>query len=127
MIRTLWNKLFGGQESSKLVARSRLQLVLVQDRTGLSNEEMLSFKREMMGVVEKYFVVHDEGFDISYRREGDSTTLLINSPVVVKRVSGPIKTVVNGAPISQPNPINNNYNKKKNRGQPTPNPQAPRQ
>ena len=124
MIRTLWKKLFGEQELSKQVARSRLQLVLVQDRTGLSNEEMLSFKREMMGVVERYFVVHDEGFDISYRREGDSTTLLINSPVVVKRVTGPIKTAANGTPASQPNPVNNNYNKKKNRGQP--NPQSPR-
>lgn len=75
--------LFGGH--SKGLAKSRLHFVLVQDRTGLSSDELSAFKKELIGVVEKYFVIDEAGFDIDYRRETDSTTLLINSPIVVRR------------------------------------------
>ncbi|RMG45066.1 MAG: cell division topological specificity factor MinE [Candidatus Dadabacteria bacterium] len=78
-----------GKKKSKSMAKSRLHFVLVQDRTGLTNEEMASFKSEMISVIEKYFVIEKDAFDIDYRREGDTTTLLINSPVVVKRQSAP--------------------------------------
>lgn len=71
--------------SSKALAKSRLSFVLVQDRTGLTPEEMTKFKREMVDVIEKYFEIDEKGFDISYKRETDTTTLLINSPVIVRR------------------------------------------
>jgi len=57
----------------------------VQDRTGLTNEEMAGFREEMVKVIEKYFVIDKEGFDIKYHRLADTTTLLINSPVIVRR------------------------------------------
>jgi cell division topological specificity factor len=72
--------------SSKSLAKSRLSFVLVQDRTGLTPEEMTRFKKELVGVIEKYFQIEEDGFDIAYKRETDSTTLLINSPVVVRRL-----------------------------------------
>lgn len=72
----------GGSSQS---ARSRLHFVLVQDRTGLSSDEMAKFKEEMIGVIEKYFSIDKNTFDIAYKRDSDTTTLLINSPVVVKR------------------------------------------
>ena len=71
--------------SSKVLAKSRLSFVLVQDRTGLTPEEMTKFKREMVDVIEKYFEIDEHGFDITYKRETDTTTLLINSPVIVRR------------------------------------------
>ena len=70
---------------SKLRAKSRLHFVLVQDRTGLTTEEMTRFKKEMVAVIEKYFVIEDRELDINYKRDNDSTTLLINSPVRVRR------------------------------------------
>jgi cell division topological specificity factor len=73
---------------SKSVAKSRLHFVLVQDRTGLTNEEMATFKEEMIAVIEKYFAIDKKAFDIAYKRDSDTTTLLINSPVVVKRITG---------------------------------------
>lgn len=81
-------RLFGRDESaghSKSLAKSRLSFVLVQDRTGLTNEEISMFKREMIAVIDKYFVIDEKGFDISYERDNDTTTLLINSPIIVKR------------------------------------------
>jgi cell division topological specificity factor MinE len=83
----LKEKIFGGNGASNVKAKNRLHFVLVQDRAGLTPEEMKSFKRELLEVFENYFVVDAKAFDIDYRREGQSTTLLINSPVSVKRLS----------------------------------------
>ena len=85
MFNALKKKLFGQSNESKETAKSRLHFVLVQDRTGLTNEEMAGFREEMVKVIEKYFVIDKEGFDIKYHRLADTTTLLINSPVIVRR------------------------------------------
>ena len=85
MLVALRKKLFGSHAVSKKRAKSRLHFVLVQDRTGLNGEEMAKFKQELVAVVEKYFVIDKQGFDVAYKRDTDSTTLLINSPVVVRR------------------------------------------
>ncbi len=87
MFKALKKKLFGQSGESKETAKSRLHFVLVQDRTGLTNEEMAGFREEMVKVIEKYFVVDKEGFDIKYHRLADTTTLLINSPVIVRRAN----------------------------------------
>ncbi|MCB0354919.1 MAG: cell division topological specificity factor MinE [Bdellovibrionales bacterium] len=88
MFKTLRNALFGGEKASGKVAKSRLHFVLVQDRAGLTNEEMASFRKELVDVINRYFVIDEQGFDIDYERSGDSTTLVINSPVVVRRQEG---------------------------------------
>ena len=85
MFNALKKILFGEANASKLVAKSRLHFVLIQDRAGLTNDEMAVFKEEMVKVIEKYFVIDKEGFDIKYHRQADTTTLLINSPVIVRR------------------------------------------
>jgi cell division topological specificity factor MinE len=85
----LTGRLFGRRLDSKSKAKSRLHFVLVQDRTGLSAEDMSRFKRELVAVIESYFVIDKQGFDVSYERSGKSTTLLINSPVVVRRQDSP--------------------------------------
>lgn len=94
MFNTLKKKLFGDNSESKAVAKSRLHFVLVQDRTGLTNEEMSGFREEMVKVIEKYFVIDKEGFDIKYHRLADTTTLLINSPVIVRRVGSPAPNTI---------------------------------
>ena len=85
MFAAIKRRLLGRDAASKTLAKSRLHFVLVQDRTGLTNEEMAGFKEEMVKVIEKYFVIDKDGFDIKYQRESDFTTLLINSPVIVRR------------------------------------------
>jgi len=85
VFNALKKRLFGDSNASKSVAKSRLHFVLVQDRAGLTNDEMAVFKEEMVRVIEKYFVIDKEGFDIKYHRLADTTTLLINSPVIVRR------------------------------------------
>lgn len=82
-LKSLFNR-----SSSSSVAKSRLHFVLVQDRTGLTNDDMSSFKREMVQVIEKYFFIDEKAFDIEYKRDRDSTMLVINSPIVVRRQEG---------------------------------------
>lgn len=91
MLATLRDKIFGNHRQSKSVAKSRLHFVLVQDRTGLTNEQMAGFKSEILDVLERYFVIDKQAFDVQYQREFDTTTLVINSPVIVNR-----KESVNG-------------------------------
>jgi len=49
----LKKRLFGESTESKETAKSRLHFVLVQDRTGLTNEEMAGFREEMVKVIER--------------------------------------------------------------------------
>ena len=95
MLSALKKMLFGAGNDSKDVAKSRLHFVLVQDRTGLTNDEMAGFREEMVKVIEKYFVIDKEGFDIKYHRLADTTTLLINSPVIVRRAGSLSRTSAN--------------------------------
>lgn len=85
MLGGIKNWLLGKDKESKSVAKSRLSFVLVQDRTGLTTDDLAGFKSEMIGVLQKYFVIDESGFDVSYKREKELTTLVINSPVIVKR------------------------------------------
>ena len=100
MLSALKKILFGDNNESKDVAKSRLHFVLVQDRTGLTNEEMAGFREEMVKVIEKYFVIDKEGFDIKYHRLADTTTLLINSPVIVRRAGSISRAPANTNPSS---------------------------
>ena len=85
MFRALKDKIFRTNGVSSNSAKSRLHFVLVQDRTGLSGDRLASFKKEMVEVIQRYFVIDESGFDISYKRDTGVTTLIINSPIVVRR------------------------------------------
>jgi cell division topological specificity factor len=112
VIRAIKKMLFGESNESKDVAKSRLHFVLVQDRTGLTNEEMAGFREEMVKVIEKYFVIDKEGFDIKYHRLADTTTLLINSPVLIRRAGSadrkPANTEVAKPQMSAEEPVASN-------------------
>ena len=93
MFAELRERFFGNGKHSKSLAKSRLHFVLVQDRSGLTNEDMSAFKQELVAVISRYFVIDESGFDVNYKRDSDTSTLLINSPVVVRRQDAPDKTV----------------------------------
>lgn len=97
MFAALKQKLFGSNTSSKGLAKSRLHFVLVNDRTGLTGDEMAQFKRDLVAVIERFFEINPEGFDVSYKRDEGMTTLLINSPVLVRRKEISGSTPANGS------------------------------
>jgi cell division topological specificity factor len=77
------SKLFG-KNLSNATAKNRLQMVLVQDRSGLSSQDMENFRADLLGVISKYFVLERKSLEIEWQRSDSSTALIINTPVAVK-------------------------------------------
>ena len=73
---------FLGKRFSNNTAKNRLQMVLVQDRSGLSSKEMDSFREDLLDVVTRYFDLERKSLDIKWERNGSCTALVINTPVV---------------------------------------------
>ena len=69
-------------KSSKDVGKSRLQLILVHDRTGISPEILDSLREDMFQVISKYFVIKESDVEMNLEREEDSVALVANIPVL---------------------------------------------
>ncbi|MBP9838994.1 MAG: cell division topological specificity factor MinE [Proteobacteria bacterium] len=76
--------LFLGRKLSHKTAKNRLQMVLVQDRSGMTANDMDFFKRDLLEVISKYFVVETKNLNVEWQRMENSTALVINTPVVGK-------------------------------------------
>ena len=80
MFEELKSRLFG-KRFSKLNAKNRLQMVLVQDRSGLSPNEMELFKKDLMNVLSKYFLIESKHLEVDWKRTDNETALVINTPI----------------------------------------------
>ena len=78
------SRLFG-RAFSKQTAKNRLQMVLVQDRSGLTPNEMDLFRKDIIEVVSKYFMIEKKQIEIEWQRADSSTALIINTPVVGRK------------------------------------------
>jgi len=74
-----------GRTFSKQTAKNRLQMVLVQDRSGLNPQEMDLFRKDLLEVISRYFMVEKKELEIEWQRNDCSTALLINTPVVGRK------------------------------------------
>ncbi len=82
-------KIFGkNNESSKSVAKERLKLVLVHDRSDLSPKFLEMVKGDMIRVIKEYAEIDEEGLDIKLtrmKRETDNmpiSALVANIPII---------------------------------------------
>ena len=57
-------------------------MVLVQDRSGLTPQEMEFFRRDLLDVFTKYFVLERKNLEIDWERAEHSIALVINTPVM---------------------------------------------
>ena len=78
------SELVFGIGNSKGPAKNRLQMVLVQDRSGLTSTEMELFKKDLMDVISKYFTIENRALDVEWKRTDSETALVINTPVIGK-------------------------------------------
>jgi len=81
VFRKLGTILFGGN-GSKRTAKNRLQMVLVQDRSGLTAQDMEDFKSDLLDVITKYFVLERKQLEVEWERSDNETALIINTPVI---------------------------------------------
>ncbi|NLZ48522.1 MAG: cell division topological specificity factor MinE [Clostridiales bacterium] len=78
-------KFFGGNKSSKDVAKDRLRLILINDRSSLSPEVLESIRREILEVISKYVEIDNSEVEIALTRtddeEGNLPALVANIPI----------------------------------------------
>jgi len=85
----LLQRLLGKQDStqSKDVAKDRLRLVLVQDRSNCSPQILESLKVDLINVISNYMEIDESGLDVTISNEDNSLALVANIPILrMKRV-----------------------------------------
>lgn len=76
------------KESSKNVAKERLKLVLVHDRSDLSPQLLEEMKADIISVITKYVTINEDEMDIKMTRTNNqdrsaqSSELVANIPIV---------------------------------------------
>ena len=69
-------------EKSKDIAKSRLKLILVQDRLNISEEVMQSLQSEVTKLLSKYFTLKADEVEMDLEREGNALALVANIPIL---------------------------------------------
>ena len=90
MFGNIAKALFGSNGSKKL-AKNRLQMVLVQDRSGLAPKDMEFFKKDLIEVISKYFKTETREVNVEWQRENGATALIVNMPVIGRTLEAKAK------------------------------------
>ena len=69
-------------KGSKDTGKSRLQLILIEDRTGVSPEILDALKEDIFHVISRYFVVNEADVEMNIEKDEDSVALVANIPVL---------------------------------------------
>jgi cell division topological specificity factor len=67
--------------SSKEVARERLRLVLIHDRSVVSPELIAALKADLIQVIQQYMDIDVESLLVNLENEDDSVALIANIPI----------------------------------------------
>ena len=83
----LFNNLFGKKSSSKDVAKDRLKLVLIHDRSNCSTQVLEMIKTDIIKVISNYMEIDEEELDIQITKtetedkDGSVPMLYANIPI----------------------------------------------
>ena len=79
----LLDRIFGGRKpSSSQIAKERLQLVLVHDRSNLSPEQVQAMKDEILEVIARYVEYDREMVEIHLKSEDRESILHAEIPII---------------------------------------------
>ena len=95
-------------DDTKLVAKSRLKTVLMQDRVGFSERAMQMLKDDMIDSISKYLEIDVDSFDLSIDASENATILNLSIPVLRPKTDEEIDealAIVKNANIEKTNEI----------------------
>ncbi|MEW6622600.1 MAG: cell division topological specificity factor MinE [Bacillota bacterium] len=77
-------KIFGvnSPTASKVVAKERLRLVLLHDRTSIPPHVLNSLKGDLITCISKYLDIDERNLDVSLTNTDDSVALVANIPIL---------------------------------------------
>ncbi|NLF52562.1 MAG: cell division topological specificity factor MinE [Leptolinea sp.] len=75
------DRITGGHNNSANQAKERLKLVLIHDRTDLSNEDVNHLKSELMAVIRKYIEIDPGEVRILVNHDGREQRLVADVPL----------------------------------------------
>ncbi|MEK7323673.1 MAG: cell division topological specificity factor MinE [Chloroflexota bacterium] len=81
-MNNFFNRLTGRQPASKEVAKDRLKLVLIHDRTDISPAVMEMMKDEIIAVISKHVDIDRDGVDIKLTQEDHESRLVADIPIL---------------------------------------------
>lgn len=86
-------KVLNPEPKSKSVAKSRLQLILIQDRVGLDEAVMKNLQAELTELLSNYFELDSEHIEINFQREEQSMALVASIPILSSKFRhAPVQT-----------------------------------
>lgn len=87
LVIELFSRLFARESASKDVAKERLRLVLVHDRSSVSPHVIEALKEDLIKVISNYMEIDIGAVEVDLASERDSVALVANIPVrAMKRV-----------------------------------------
>ncbi|MBN2048501.1 MAG: cell division topological specificity factor MinE [Anaerolineaceae bacterium] len=75
------NRMFKRKTNSASSAKDRLQLVLIHDRTNLTERELTELKNDLLEVLSRYVEIDRNAVNISMEQNGREQRLLADIPV----------------------------------------------
>lgn len=74
-------KVFGRESASADIAKERLRLVLVHDRTNVSPQFLEALKEELIAVISRYMEIEEESMDVTLQSGENQVALVANIPI----------------------------------------------
>lgn len=79
---SIWDKLWGHRTpTSRQMARERLQLVLVHDRTRISPQLLQTLKNEIIEVISRHVDIDREGVEVTFTQSQRQSRLVADIPL----------------------------------------------
>ena len=80
------NSLLGRKkQTSRDIAKDRLQLVLIQDRVNLSTQLLQTLKDELIAVISKYVEIDEQNMEVNFTRSNRQSRLTADIPLIGAR------------------------------------------
>ncbi len=81
-ILNLFKQTESKEENAKDVARNRLRVVLMQDRTNLTPDLLQRMRKELVELLSKYVEMDKDALELNFDQEGDQMALMLSIPVI---------------------------------------------
>lgn len=82
-------------DDTKVMAKSRLRTVLMQDRVGFSERAMQMLKDDLIESISKYLEIDEDSFDLSIDAKENATILNLSIPVLRTKTDEEIDEALN--------------------------------